>query len=285
MEHIQFGDRRVAGFGVGDAWVALTAPYQLVKNTRYKATVDLPWYLTDALVTEKLTSKGFTNVTIDSPNKRVEATWSGDDQAVTLPKEITAVWRLEPSPSELVTPPASTPSEPVVPPPPPVVVARPRPTVARPAVVPPPPVVVTMPPPSPPADLPVVDSGIEFPDTQAQFQTTSAAAVPSPTERQPISFTRETSLPMTQEQRQAAIDAWGTSSGYVKATLPDGTAGFKGPSGDFLRANGMPYVSPAPLDMLEWIRAHQTPIAIGAVVVGGAIIYRLANPMAYARIA
>ncbi len=240
MERIQFGRRQVAGFGFGVApiWVALEAPFRLVKNTRYRATLNLPWYATDALVTEKLASVGFTNVTIDSPNKRAEGTWSKDDQTVTLPDEVTAVWRLESSPSDSVTPPSSEP--PALPEPPPA-----------------------------PSE----------PSTPSEPPSTSSEP---PASRQQLSFTRETPLPMTQEQRQTAIDAWSASSGYAKVTLPDGTAGFKGPSGDLLQANGMPYVLPAPFNPLEWIRAHQTPIAIGAVVVGSAIVYKLVRPVAYA---
>ena len=42
-----------------------------------------------------LRQQGFTNVTVDLPNKRVEGTWSGEDQEVVLPEEVVTVWRWE----------------------------------------------------------------------------------------------------------------------------------------------------------------------------------------------
>jgi len=237
---IQRGGRPVAGFGVGD-WTPLTAPYQLKSGTRYAATIELSWaekaIATDTDVADKFKSAGFTDVTVDLPNKRAEGTWSGEDRVVTLPSEITEVWQ-----SSTDSPAATAPEPPAAP--------------AAPESAPEPPV--------PPADT-------------TPEPATSAVIKPSAPGERTGNFTRETPLPMTQNQRQAAIDAWSASSGYVKITLPDGTAGFKGSNGDLLQANGMPYVPS--FDPLEWIRTHQMPIAIGTLVVGGAVIYRLVKPV------
>jgi hypothetical protein len=242
---IQRGGRPVAGFGVGD-WTPLTAPYQLKSGTRYAATIELSWaekaIATDTDVADKFKSAGFTDVTVDLPNKRAEGTWSGEDRVVTLPSEIAEVWQ-----SSTDSPAATAPEPPAAP--------------AAPESAPEPPV--------PPADT-------------TPEPATSAVIKPSAPGERTGNFTRETPLPMTQNQRQAAIDAWSASSGYVKITLPDGTAGFKGSNGDLLQANGMPYVPPTPFDLLEWVRSHQMPIAIGAVVVGSAIAYKLFKPVTYA---
>ena len=77
-------------------WIALTAPFQLVKDTQYAADLKLSWaeraLATDALVAAKFTAVGFTNVTVDLPNRRVEGIWSGNDEVVTLPDEVDTVW-------------------------------------------------------------------------------------------------------------------------------------------------------------------------------------------------
>ena len=82
-------------------WLALEPPFQLVKNAQYAAALNLSWVenamATDAIVALKFTDVGFTSVTVDLPNRRVEGIWSGDDgQTVTLPDEVFAVWRWEP---------------------------------------------------------------------------------------------------------------------------------------------------------------------------------------------
>jgi hypothetical protein len=79
-------------------WTLLEPPFQLTKGAQYAASLKLSWsenaFATDALVAEKFTAAGFTNVTVDLPNKRVEGVWSGDDaDDVTLPSEVTSVWR------------------------------------------------------------------------------------------------------------------------------------------------------------------------------------------------
>lgn len=212
---VQRGGRRVPGFGLGEA-------LQLVKGVRYAGTLNLSWtesaLATDALVAEKFTSAGFTNVMVDMPNKHVEGTWSRNDQTVVLPDQITSVHRLDTPPPAISSPESSTsPSEPT----------------------------------------------------------------PTTTVRQPVSFTRETPLPMTESQRGAAIDAWAVSSGFARITLPDGASGFKGTNGDLLQANGMPYVPPAPFSLSEWILEHQTPLAIVTAVVGSVVIYKLVAPVVY----
>jgi len=92
MERIRLSGHHVAGFGVG------AETLQLVKGTRYAGTLNLSWsesaLATDALIAEKLTSAGFTNVTVDLPNKHVEGTWVRDNQTVTLPDQITAVQQI-----------------------------------------------------------------------------------------------------------------------------------------------------------------------------------------------
>jgi hypothetical protein len=77
-------------------WKAMTAPFQLTSGTLYAASLDLSFVeklaATDAIVAQKFTDVGFTGVTVDLPNKRVEGTWSGDSQEVTLPGEVQTVW-------------------------------------------------------------------------------------------------------------------------------------------------------------------------------------------------
>ena len=77
-------------------WIVQTAPFQLVKGTQYAAALKLSWseneFATNDLVAKKFTDVGFTSVTVDLPNKRVEGVWSGDDQVADLPPEVTTVW-------------------------------------------------------------------------------------------------------------------------------------------------------------------------------------------------
>src|SRR5271155_332206 len=164
MERMRFGGQRVPGFGIGDT-------LQLVKGARYAATLNLsptesaelslPFVDADARVKEKLSSVGFTNVTVDLPNKRVEGTWGGSDQTVALPDEITGVRQL---------------SAPVVP-------------AQQQAALPPPP---TVPIPAPPGHHKVVPPAavaaattIEFPDQYGNFYSgvappAAATALPPP---------------------------------------------------------------------------------------------------------
>ena len=151
MMHL--GGRPVVGFGLG-AWVVLEAPFRLVRNTRYAATINLSWaestIATNALVAEKFTSKGFTGVTVDLPNKRVEGTWSGNDQTVILPEQVTAVWRLEPPSSDPITPPIATPPPIATSQPPPIAAASEPPPIAAttpPSPETPSPITAVMPPP------------------------------------------------------------------------------------------------------------------------------------------
>ena len=81
-------------------WTQMTAPFQLTNGTQYAASLDLSFVeklaATDAIVAQKFTDVGFTGVTVDLPNKRVEGTWSGDSEAVTLPSEVSEVWEWQP---------------------------------------------------------------------------------------------------------------------------------------------------------------------------------------------
>ena len=81
-------------------WTQLTPPFQLTSGTQYAAALKLSWseseFATDAIVAKKFNDVGVTSVTVDLPNKRVEGVWSGDDQTVTLPDEVSTVWEWEP---------------------------------------------------------------------------------------------------------------------------------------------------------------------------------------------
>jgi len=171
MERMRFGGQRVPGFGIGDT-------LQLVKGARYAATLNLsptesaelslPFVDADARVKEKLTSVGFTNVTVDLPNKRVEGTWGGSDQTVALPDEITGVRQL---------------SAPVVP-------------AQQQAALPPPP---TVPIPAPPGHHkvapPAAATTIEFPDQYGNFYSGVAPSAAAATALPPPPTSPVTPLP------------------------------------------------------------------------------------------
>lgn len=82
-------------------WKAMTAPFQLTNGTQYAAALDLSFVeklaATDALVAQKFTDVGFTNVVATNDSGwRVEGTWNGPSQETTLPSEVTTVWEWVP---------------------------------------------------------------------------------------------------------------------------------------------------------------------------------------------
>jgi hypothetical protein len=83
------------------SWQTVPPPYPLVKGAQYAADLKLDWeeklLATPTAVSDKFAAVGFTNLTVNLSDFRVEGTWEGKSvDSVTLPPEVTTVWVWQP---------------------------------------------------------------------------------------------------------------------------------------------------------------------------------------------
>lgn len=64
--------------------------YDLKQSTRYRATVDLPFYISQSAAKSGLEAKGFTDVVFENPTT-VVGTWSKPDESVELPDQVKSI--------------------------------------------------------------------------------------------------------------------------------------------------------------------------------------------------